>query len=120
MLGIETARQVHGVTFDGVLNVRNTGLTTAHEIEAWKESHVIIEPEVATERADIAGVIANAAARIADAITPANAGHGADAAGGHVESLTEAAMGITAGLCRIADAINALAEAVAESANVSR
>ena len=42
-------------------------------------------------------------------ITPCAVG-GTDATGGHVESLTEAAMGITAGLCRIADAIEGLAQ----------
>jgi hypothetical protein len=52
--------------------------------------------------------------RLADAITPNLVGS-ADATGGHVESLTEAAMGITAGLCRIADAIDGLADAIREA-----
>jgi len=49
--------------------------------------------------------------KIANSITPLGVCKGTDAA---VESLTEACMGITAGLCRIADAINNLADAVAE------
>ena len=52
--------------------------------------------------------------RLADAITPNIAG-GTDAAGGHVSSLTEAVMGVTSGLCRIASAIEDLASAVSES-----
>lgn len=35
-----------------------------------------------------------------------------DASGVFVECLTESVMGVTAGLCKIADAINRLAEAV--------
>ena len=50
--------------------------------------------------------------KVAGAITPLGVGRGTDAAGGNVESLTEACMGITSGLCRIADAINNLADAV--------
>lgn len=37
---------------------------------------------------------------------------GNDATGGYVTSLTEAVMGITAGLCKIADAIDGLSAAV--------
>lgn len=40
---------------------------------------------------------------------------GYDEAGGTVTSLTEAAMGITAGLCKIAEAIDRLASAVEDS-----
>lgn len=42
---------------------------------------------------------------IADAITPAGATGGKDAAGGTVHSLTEAVMGITAALVLVAKAI---------------
>lgn len=52
--------------------------------------------------------------KIANSITPLGVGGGMDAACGRVESLTEACMGMTAGLCRIADAINNLADAVTE------
>lgn len=51
--------------------------------------------------------------RIGDAIT-ANVVGSNDESGGHVTSLTEAVMGMTAGLCRIADSISELAEAVRE------
>ena len=50
---------------------------------------------------------------VANAITPNIIGS-RDASGGHVESLTEAVMGVTAGLIRIAEAIDGLAEAVRE------
>ncbi len=43
--------------------------------------------------------------KIASAITPQDVIAGEDAAGGRVASLTEAIMGVTAGLVRIADAI---------------
>ena len=52
--------------------------------------------------------------KLARAITPLSALAGTDAAGGHVESLTEAVMGVTAGLVQIAEAIGDLAEAVRE------
>jgi hypothetical protein len=51
---------------------------------------------------------------VARAIT-ASAGAGRDEAGGHVESLTEAVMGVTAGLVQIADAIRELAHAVRDA-----
>ena len=47
--------------------------------------------------------------RIGAAITPVTRGS-VDAAGVHVESLTEAVMGVTAGLVKIAGAINNLAD----------
>ncbi len=47
---------------------------------------------------------------ITAAVEPAN-----DAAGGRVGSLTEAVMGVTAGLCKIADAIESLAVTDAHS-----
>lgn len=46
--------------------------------------------------------------RIAEAITPI-AVPGTDASGGTVDSLTEAVMGMTSGLVRIADAIEGIA-----------
>lgn len=51
--------------------------------------------------------------KIGLAIT-ASASPGEDATGGHVGSLTEAVMGTTAGLVRIADAISDLAGAIRE------
>lgn len=57
----------------------------------------------------IADAIFDAGKRITETAVPGN-----DAAGGVVGCLTEAVMGITAGLCRIAESINNLAEAVRE------
>jgi uncharacterized protein YukE len=57
--------------------------------------------------------LCNATRAIAYAILPTNAA-GQDAAGGTVGSLTEAVMGVTAGLVRIADALESVAEAVRE------
>ncbi len=59
---------------------------------------------------DVVEELAYETGRIATAITPPVAG-GTDATGGRIESVTEAVMGVTAGLCRIADAIESLAEA---------
>ncbi|MCF7984317.1 MAG: hypothetical protein K9L70_07930 [Thiohalocapsa sp.] len=53
--------------------------------------------------------------RIADAITPFVGTPGQDAAGGHVGSLTEAVMGMTASLMHIADAVSELAAAVRDA-----
>lgn len=51
---------------------------------------------------------------IANAITPTDAMAGRDASGGRIESLTEAVMGITAGLFRVAEAIEYHADLVGE------
>lgn len=51
---------------------------------------------------------------LSSSITPHNAS-GTDATGGTVGSLTEAVMGATAGLVKIAEAIHNLADAVRES-----
>ena len=55
--------------------------------------------------------LTSAIRRVGAAITP-NVCGGRDATDGHVESLTEAVMGVTAGLVQIANAINNLADAV--------
>ena len=52
---------------------------------------------------------------LANTITATDAFAGHDATGGHVASLTEAVMGITAGLVSIASSIDNLADAVRES-----
>jgi hypothetical protein len=52
---------------------------------------------------------------IGEAITVRVAADGTDEAGGNVGCLTEAVMGITAGLVKIANAISDLAEAVRET-----
>ena len=46
---------------------------------------------------------------------PIGAAGGQDEAGGHVQSLTESIMGVTAGLCLIAGAIDGLADAMREA-----
>ena len=56
--------------------------------------------------------LASATECIANAICPRDAAPAIDAAGGYVGSLAEAIMGMTAGLCRIADSIEGLADAV--------
>lgn len=63
---------------------------------------------------DISTTVAHGFAELAQAITPLSALTGTDATGGTVGSLTEAVMGVTAGLVQIADAISDLAEAVRE------
>ena len=62
---------------------------------------------------DVGSDVARAAHRIASAITAPGA-PGRDASGGHVQSLTEAVMGMTAGLQAIAEAIHHLARAIEE------
>lgn len=52
---------------------------------------------------------------LARAICASVAAPGRDATGGHVECLTEAVMGVTAGLVKIAEAISDLAEAVRQA-----
>lgn len=53
---------------------------------------------------------------IADAVTAPGI-PGRDEAGGTVASLTEAVMGMTAGLCRIAEALEHIATAIEENTN---
>ena len=52
---------------------------------------------------------------VANAITPIDAGVTQDESGGFVASMTEATMGMTAGLFAIARALDNLADAVRES-----
>lgn len=61
--------------------------------------------------AEIAGAISS----VAHAMYPAGIAGGNDAAGGHVASLTEAVMGVTRGLCCIAEALDNVAQAIRES-----
>ena len=55
---------------------------------------------------DISNAIYNGLKSIANAITPLGAMAGRDATGGHIASLTEAVVGITAALVQVAEAIN--------------
>ena len=63
---------------------------------------------------DVGDRIATALFRMGDAITPCVAGS-QDATGGHIESLTESVMGVTAGLVQIAVAIDRVADAMEAS-----
>ena len=65
---------------------------------------------------DVLNYLANSAGRIAKSITPLGDAAGRDATGGTVGSLTEAVMGITAGLVQVASAIESLADAVSSRA----
>lgn len=79
-------------------------------------------PDRNLESANIVDAIAHAASAIshvANAITPRDAVGGKDSYGGHIESLTEAAMSIGRGLSDIADAIRELATSV-DSINSER
>lgn len=71
-------------------------------------------PEDTPDIVDVVSRLADAARLIADSIKPLDACQGTDATGGTITSLTEATMGMTAGLCQIADSINNLADAVRE------
>lgn len=62
---------------------------------------------------DVGARIARSISRLALSITPgSDVSPGHDEAGGTVTSLTEAVMGITSGLFRIADAMGRIAEAI--------
>jgi hypothetical protein len=63
---------------------------------------------------DVLNRLSSATYKVASAITPLDAAPNHDETGGTVASLTEAVMGVTCGLCRIADAIQSLADAVSE------
>ena len=56
--------------------------------------------------------------KIAHVIKPLDCIGGEDSTGTYVDSLTQAVMGMTSGLCRIADAINNLADAVKDCERV--
>lgn len=60
---------------------------------------------------DVLYLLSERTRQASEAITP-NAGGSQDATGGYVSSLTEATMGVTAALVRIAESISELASAV--------
>lgn len=64
--------------------------------------------------------IVGAVKGVRDAITPFSALPGRDETGGVITSLTEAVMGMTAGLVKIADSISELAAAVRERNDLDR
>lgn len=63
--------------------------------------------------------LVDAVKELSDALSPRGAFAAVDSTGGGVHSVTEAIMGITSGLVRVADSIADLAEAVRESKEVS-
>jgi hypothetical protein len=89
---------------------------TEAEMIANAITYVLVSPNVADRNGESANLVdvidklQHATRMVAGAITPLGIGIGEDAAGGHVESLTEAVMGVTAGLCKIADAIENFTE----------
>ena len=101
---------------------------TRDNIEAigYSLERCFISPNVADsnfEAANLVDVIqrlSEQTCKIARAITPQDAIAGEDAAGGRVGSLTEAIMGVTAGLVRIADAIVYHADASPDIDGLSR
>ena len=68
------------------------------------------------ESANLVDVLDDRLKWLGNAIIPRSAVPSADASGTGVASLAEAVMGVTAGLCRIADAIEELAGAVRDHA----
>lgn len=62
--------------------------------------------------------LTDAVKRIPTAIYPSDSGGGHDETGGYITSLTEAVMGLTAGLCKIADAINRYTDAYKDANNI--
>ena len=85
----------------------------ADALQASLQSESPQSPHEGTNIVDAIDSLAQATAYISGAIT-ADASPGHDETGGSVTSLTEAVMGITAGLCRVAESISSLAEAVRE------
>lgn len=58
--------------------------------------------------------LSRAVEEIANAISPINAAAGTDASGGYISSLTEAVMGVTAGLFAIAESIDKVSASLLE------
>lgn len=84
------------------------------EIAAALHNTLISENELDTNLepanvVDTLAELARATRSISDSITPSDAMPSQDANGGTVASLTEAVMGVTAGLFAIAEAINRVA-----------
>lgn len=92
----------------------NTADAIVRTLESPNVSDRNLEPANVVDALDS---LARSTRLIAAAVTP-TAVPGTDATGGTVASLTEAVMGVTGGLVRIADAIAELAEAVRDAASV--
>lgn len=88
-------------------------MNTAEAIARAFESEAVAGNDLNSANVvDVLAHLAQATACVARSITPPDAIGNEDACGGHVESLTEAVMGMTGGLARIADSISELADAV--------
>jgi len=61
--------------------------------------------------------LTHAVQSVAESVTHQASGAGRDVNGGSVSSLTEAVMGISFGLARMADALESIAAAIRESGN---
>lgn len=78
----------------------------------------LLDPEQNGGPDNVAEYINRGLRAVAGSITPLDAAPGEDATmTGQVGSLTEAVMGMTAGLCRIAEALSDVAEAIRETSN---
>ena len=97
---------------DGLREARG-GVVSEKISEAINESFIGYHDNDLVNVPDSIIALTNQARAIAKSI--AIGGTGKDSAGGTVECLTEAVMGVTAGLVEIADAIRSLADAVRES-----
>ncbi|MGA1753171.1 MAG: hypothetical protein ACO395_07420 [Pontimonas sp.] len=89
-------------------------MTTAEALVRTLESQNIPHIRPVANVVDVVDQIADATYCVAKAIADPAAAAGRDDTGGYVNSLTEAVMGMTAGLCKIASSINYLADAVRE------
>lgn len=80
--------------------------------------HTLVSPNVPDSNlepanvVDVVNSVANSIRALAKSILPPSAAPNNDASGTGVDSLTEAVMGATAGLMRIAESIGDLADAV--------
>ena len=86
--------------------------STARALESCFVSESTSESRSAANVVDMLDRLSSQVGSVARAITPSDAMPGKDASGGHVESLTEAVMGLSAGASQIARAIESLADAV--------
>jgi hypothetical protein len=84
--------------------------TASAIIETLRSVNVADSNFEAANVVDTIQAVANSVRLNASAITPLDTGPGTDAAGGTITSLTEAVMGVTAGLMAIASAVEHLAE----------
>lgn len=88
------------------------------ELTADALERCLVSPNVCDSNGEHANVVdvldrlSSCVRSVARAITPSESAAGQDATGGHVASLTEAVMGLTAGMVQIANSIESLADAV--------